>query len=99
MKRFINFTTLLLTITMLVTSLASCSSKMDGELSSDSNESSYVGADFINSDNSINNGNGEINYNPDLNLSKFPKNAFPIFDGTAYTLKIVVAEKAPASVR
>ena len=99
MKRFTNFITLSLTIAMLITSLASCSSKMDGELSSDSDESSYGGSDFINSDNSLNIGNGDINYNPNWDLSKFPDNAFPIFDGAAYTLKIVIAEKAPASVR
>lgn len=99
MKKIFDLITLLLAFTIIITSIASCSSKIDDGLSSDSDESGYgeSGSDY--SDNLSNFENGDVNYTPEIDFSKFPENAFPIFDGTAYTLKVVVAEKAVSTVR
>ena len=99
MKKILDLITLLLVFTIIITSLASCSSKIDEELSSDSDESNYGGSASDYSDILSNIGSGDINYIPGLDLSKFPKNVFPVFDGNTYALKVVVAEKASSTVR
>lgn len=96
MKNCLKIISLILSIIMMLTAITSCGSQIDDENSSDTNESNIF-SDSSNTDES-NNG-GEENYNPNVDLNKFPKNAFPIFDGSSYTVKVVISSNASSFER
>lgn len=92
---------------MFATTLLSCSTPAEESLSGDGSESN--GTDESTMDGTSNSvssdidesfaNDGENKYTPNVDTSKFPENAFPVFDGSAYTLKVVVSQKASATVR
>ena len=95
---------LLLVIIMLATALFSCATKPDNsdESGSDSNVSSSsdnASSDSSSDEDEVDPDEGEGVYTPTVDQGKFPENAFPVFDGSAYTLKVVVSDKASADER
>ena len=101
-----------LILIMLLSSLAACTTSGNADNQSDSNpgyntdssifdnNSDIVGGEEDNNNNDENaDDNNEGVYNPNIDGSKFPTGAFPIFDGSAYTIKIVVSDTAKAYER
>ena len=92
---------LLLTVIMILSALSACAKTVEGEdeslsdsdYSSNSNQNSSDNGEATDSD------VGEGIYTPIVDESKFPKNAFPIFDGSAYTIKVIVSDKATNTER
>ena len=84
-----------LVMIMLISSLISCASKLDRENESDSesNVSTDINLDLNSTDNNSSEESGNES-TPIVDSTKFPDGAFPIFDGTQYSLRVVVSDKA-----
>ena len=91
---------LLLTVIMILSALSACAKTVEGEDESlsDSDYTSNSNQD-TNADEEVDPDEGEGVYTPEVDESKFPENAFPIFDGSAYTVKVVVSDKASNTER
>ena len=92
---------LLLTVIMILSALSACAKAVEGEDESlsDSDYSSNSNQNSNNSNDSSDSDVGEGVYTPIVDESKFPENAFPIFDGSAYTVKVIVSDKATNTER
>ena len=99
-----------LILIMLLSSLAACATPGNTDNESDSNSGYNTDSSIFDNNSDIvggeedNNGenaddNNEGVYNPNIDESKFPTGAFPVFDGSAYTIKIVVSDTAKAYER
>lgn len=95
----IKFISLLLVALMMITTLSSCAQDLNNETENELNSE-------FESDSGLNESNGnssenesEGSYTPIVDETKFPENAFPIFDGSAYTVKVVVSNSASATER
>ena len=101
-----------LILIMLLSSLAACATPGNTNNESDSNSgyntdssifdnnSDIVGGEDDNGSNDeIVDDNNEGVYNPDIDESKFPAGAFPIFDGSAYAVKVIISDTASAYER
>ena len=98
MKMMIKLISLLLVTIITVTVLFSCASKLDTENGSDAN--SNISSEFESGSDQLNyETDVEENYTPTVDASKFPENAFPIFDGAAYTVKVINSNTANALER
>lgn len=88
---------LLLSIIMSITALISCASKPDNETSknSDNNTSpdNLLGSDIIGGNESYETGNS-TEPPPIVDTTKYPEGVFPIFDGSQYSLRVVISDKA-----
>ena len=111
MKKSLKLISLLLALILALSTLAACGANVESGISSDSDsnleydsDSSILENDPTIDDNDddeeiIEDDNNEGVYNPTVDENKFPSNAFPIFDGSAYTVKIVVSDTAKAYER
>lgn len=94
---------ILLVIIITLTALISCASNVttDEENNSDSNAASESATDSPPLE--LDTDSGELTadgkFNPNVDMNKFPKNAFPIFDGSSYTVRVVVSDTAGALER
>ena len=103
---FLKLISLLLIAIMLTTAITSCSKPLTEEDNNNTDSESLLATDGI-SNGGIGNTDADINldfnvdgeYNPVVDTTKFPSNAFPIFDGSAYTVQIVVSDKASSTER
>ena len=91
-KILIKSISLLLVIIMASTTLFSCIEKPDVE-----NESDTTVTDTNQTETNVN--GGSESSTPTVDESKFPKNVFPIFDGSAYTIKVVTSDNATSAER
>ena len=91
-KILIKSISLLLVIIMASTTLFSCIEKPDVE-----NESDTTVTDTNKTETDVN--GGSESSTPTVDESKFPKNVFPIFDGSAYTIKVVTSDNATSAER
>ena len=91
-KILIKSISLLLVIIMASTTLFSCVEKPDVE-----NESDTTVTDTNKTETDVN--GGSESSTPTVDESKFPKNVFPIFDGSAYTIKVVTSDNATSAER
>ena len=92
---------LMIVLIMASSTLLSCASKLNEENGSDSDSDQVLESGLIDGSDEIDGEtvNGTENYTPEVDASKFPENAFPIFDGTAYTVRVVVSDTANATER
>lgn len=106
MKKFvIKSTSLILVIIMISTVLFACGSDMsDSGINSDignPQSPNYPGG-LNGSESGIPGSEDEevdVSITPIVNVAAFPSGAFPIFDGKAYTVKVVISDKANAGER
>ena len=82
-NRLIKLTSVFLTTIMILLALAACNNSANNE--TDGSDTSET--------------NDSTNTSDQLDLSMFPENAFPIFDGNAYTLKVVCSDTANEAER
>ena len=90
MKMMIKLISLFLVTIITVTALFSCASNQNSDISSEFESDS----DQLNYETDV-----EEHYTPTVDASKFPENAFPIFDGAAYTVKVINSNTANALER
>ena len=104
MKLSLKLTSLFLSLIMIIGTIASCAKTQNNESNSDSDSESVTDSSTLTDNSGTDNedyGEDEDEaedeegvYNPSVDSSKFPANSFPIFDGSAYTIKIVTSDKA-----
>jgi hypothetical protein len=100
-KLLLKSISLMIVLIMASSTLLSCASKLNEENGSDSDSDQVLESGLIGGSDEIDGEtvNGTENYTPEVDASKFPENAFPIFDGTAYTVRVVVSDTASATER
>ena len=100
-KLLLKSISLMIVLIMTSSTLLSCASKLNEENGSDSSSDQSLESGIIGGSDEIGGEtvNGTENYTPEVDASKFPENAFPIFDGTAYTVRVVVSDTASATER
>lgn len=99
MKKALKLISLILSIIMMLSVFAACGKTADnnGESENDSDNIKNDGSGSINNtDESSENGGNDA---PPADLTKFPENAFPLFDGSAYAVKVVCSDTASETER
>lgn len=99
MKKALKLISLILSIIMMLSVFAACGKTADnnGESENDSDNITNDGSGSINNtDESSENGGNDA---PPADLTKFPENAFPLFDGSAYAVKVVCSDTASETER
>ena len=86
-------------IIMITTAIFSCGAKLEEEGSSESGSDLGYTSESNVLDNNLGAETEDGVYNPEVDVTKFPQNAFPIFDGAAYTVKVVVSNLASTTER
>lgn len=100
-KLLLKSISLMIVLIMASSTLLSCASKLNEENGSDSDSDQVLESGLLDGSDKIDGEtvNGTENYTPEVDASKFPENAFPIFDGTAYTVRVVVSDTASVTER
>ncbi len=101
-KKQFQLTAFFLALVISLSAFSGCAGKFKneglGESGSDSSiatDGDYIDDDYLEED--LDGEPGK--YTPTVDQSKFPDGAFPIFDGSAYTIKVVVSDTASATER
>lgn len=94
MNKKIKFIAILSAFILSLGTLSSCAKKPFDELEGDSDFANATEDNTSNSDIS-----GDSDSAPIVDESKFPENVFPIFDGSAYAIKVVISDSATATER
>ena len=98
MKKAIKAIALLLSLIMLLSTLAACSKPLAENEGSDGSSENTDATTETNKNSSSE--DEEIdNSAPDADISKFPENVFPIFDGKSYAIKVVCSDTANEAER
>ena len=101
-KKQFQLTAFFLALVISLSAFSGCAgkSKNEGLGESGSDSSIATDGDYIDDDYLEEDLDGEPGkYTPTVDQSKFPDGAFPIFDGSAYTIKVVVSDTASATER
>ena len=95
MKKTLKLISLILSIIMLLSTLAACARPQ-----SDENDSDSDGTTIGDESKETNGGSSEDEDDtPPADITKFPENAFPIFDGSVYATKVVCSDTADEAER